>query len=528
MKPKDLRQNYKSYPVRAATDYDLEGVKFALRSLEAGYLGDAALLCDAMTRDDRIRNAIDRRIDGLLSADKEIIAPMGGGEAVITELTARFDGILPRKALKRLLRWYLMLGVGLGELVWDYSTVPDRWIPRLKTWHPRYLRYDEPRGVYVLQTQSGPVDVEPGNGKWIVLEAADEMPWFEGLVRPLAIPWLIKQWAARDWARWSEIHGIPIIKAKVPQEVDPEIKDPFIAGLAELGSENKIVIPELANDQGAFDIELVEANSNSWQGFNALMAKCEASITITVLGQNLTTEVKGGSLAAAKEHGDVKDDVLASDAAMIGPQIGEQVLQPFVNLNIPAPVLIAFKFKVEPPADLKSESEVMNSVANAVNVFTAAGVEVDLMAVGEKFQIPILGRMAPAAPAQTDTPPNQAATNGPARPAPSQTPMSASRGGAKIVTLASGETIDLNSGFVQGQNYADRLTENARLATAERMDADIADILAIVQAAETPEEMRNGLIQLYNGMDIDAMAGVLEKAMVLANLAGRYALLEDL
>lgn len=73
--------------------------------------------------------------------------------------------------------------------------------------------------------------------------------------------------------------------------------------------------------------------------FRDLIQELNTEIAIVGLGQNLTTEVTGGSFAAASAHNLVRYDILTADCAEIDATITAQLLEPIVRYNWPgAPV----------------------------------------------------------------------------------------------------------------------------------------------------------------------------------------------
>ena len=91
--------------------------------------------------------------------------------------------------------------------------------------------------------------------------------------------------------------------------------------------------------------------------------------------------------------------------------------------------------------------------------------------------------------------------------------------------LSSGDNPGEANGFMDGQAYADALAE------AGLGDADLPILAAVMdklQAAEGYDELRKGLLELYRGEPPpDALGATLQNLLVLGELAGRVAVLED-
>lgn len=499
---KPPRQEFRDHPVLASfSAFDSVGaVKAALNELEEGVFTRTAQLVDRMGRDDRIRAALETRVRGLLGQDLsfEEQGDKRRKSALVRELELRFWDWAPETALGQLLRWGLTLGVGIGELMWDRG--PRKWEPRLKIWHPEHLRWDWPTRRFVVSTQDGDVTIEPGDGKWVVFTPYGvERGWMHGLVRALAVPWLIRQWAYRDWARYSEVHGLPIRKAMVPSNAADADKTQFFDSLKRLGSESTVLLPQGQNEQDtAFDLELLEAEANTWEGFDRLLDKAESSIAIAVLGQNLTTEVKQGSRAAAQVHDKVRQDLVESDGEQLSTTLHTQVLQPWAAFNYGSPDDAPWPcWDTEPPVDTKARAETLNGAADALNKLRTGGVPVDVEAFCEEFEIELI-EGAPIGDPPKPTPPG----------GPSDKPKQ----------LAQGDD------GAEGLQYAEQTGDEAVEAAAKAIAPDLETLLKAIDEADSLEELQDRLPAILEAMDPSALAGVSAGSEQLAELAGRRAM----
>lgn len=388
------RVHYRDLPIVSGRSFDEVGeVRHALQDLEQGQFYSPAQLCDALGADDRISGVLQTRVDALCSLPLELSGRTSKRKAA--KLAARaqdeWGAWFPDAELKRLLRWGLLLRLGIGELLWD-TREADYWEPRLKVWDPRHAYWRWDTRSFWLITADGPVEVTPGDGHW-VLYAPDGYArgWANGLVRSLALLFLIRRWATRDWARYSEVHGLPIKKAVVPADAKAEDKEAFENDLRTLGGEGIIRVAK--DEQGlGFDIALVEAASQSWQGFERLIAKCDECIAIDVLGQNLTTSIGGGgSYAAANVHDRIRLDRLESDAKSLGDCLAEQVMVPWAVYNWGEEKLAPrVRWSTKAPEDRASTAVTLNSLGDALNKLKSAGINVDLVEIAKQFRIPVV------------------------------------------------------------------------------------------------------------------------------------------
>jgi hypothetical protein len=417
------RVHYRDLPIVSSQSFDDVGVtRHALRQLELGQFLEAAQLCDSFGVDDRISGVLQTRVDALCSLPLELSSrtTKKKGAKLAARVQDEWTGWFPDAELKRLLRWGLLLRFGIGELLWD-TRQPGYWAPRLKVWDPRHAYWRWDTRSFWLVTLDGPVEVTPGDGHW-VLYAPDGYArgWMSGLVRSLALLFLIRRWATRDWARYSEVHGLPIKKAVVPADAKAEDKEAFEDDLRTLGGEGVIRVAK--DEQGlGFDLTLVEAASQSWQGFQRLMEKCDECIAVDVLGQNLTTSMKsGGSYAAANVHDRIRLDRLESDAKSLGDCLAEQVMIPWAAYNFADENLAPrVSWSTRAPEDRSSNATTLNNLGDALNKLRSAGLNVDLVEMAKQFRIPLVDKQPLLEPKALASPPGE---QGPKKAQPAEEP----------------------------------------------------------------------------------------------------------
>ena len=388
------RVHYRDLPIASTQSFDDVGtVRHALQELERGQFLEVAQLCEAFGVDDRITGVLQTRVDALCSLPLELTGRTTKKKAAKRAARAQdeWSSWFQDAELKKLLRWGLLLRLGIGELLWDTKEA-GYWAPRLKVWDPRYAYWRWDTRSFWLITLDGPVEITPGDGHWI-LYAPDGYArgWMNGLVRSLALLFLVRRWASRDWARYSEVHGLPIKKAVVPADAKAEDKEAFEDELCTLGGEGLIRVARDENGEG-FDVELLEAKSQSWQGFERLLAKCDECIAVDVLGQNLTTSVRGGgSYAAANVHDRIRLDRLESDAKSLGDCLAEQVMVPWAVYNWADESLAPqVSWSTKAPEERGATAKTLNDLGDALTKLRNAGMNVDLQQMATQFRVPLV------------------------------------------------------------------------------------------------------------------------------------------
>lgn len=383
--------------------WDVASVRSALQSLEGGSFLAASQLCDAMDLDDRISGVMDTRVRALLGLDQEWGDPDDVSESedpTVQQFRDVFPQIFPRPQLSELLRWGIRIGVGLGELVWFDKAGKYTPTPRLKVWHPQFLtwRWDT-RSFWVTTQQAGNVEVTPGDGRWILYTPhGEQRGWMHGLVRPLSLPFLIRQYANRDSARYSEAYGMPVKQAIVPMGGDLADKERFLQEIAALATESTISTPQEDAGPGQasrkFDFKFHELMGKGHEVFTAQVQRANTDIAISILGQNLTSEAgtqgSHGAYAATKVHERVRLDVLEFDAETLAPCLSEQGLRPWSIQNLGAVEPPEFHWITSPPEDQAAKADALDKLADACDKFVTAGMPVNQRKLGEEYGIPLL------------------------------------------------------------------------------------------------------------------------------------------
>lgn len=384
-------------------------VRAAEATADAGSLRLAADLCDAILADDRVQGVLGTRTKGLLALP---LAFEAGGDKrrsgrAIRELEADEDfwAMFPEASLGQLLDWGVLLNVALGELAWsprDNGREIGRLVPR----HPRWLRQDgDGRWWRRVAGAGGLVDrevlVTPGDGRHVLYcPSGAERPWARGAWRALGRWWLLKEYAIQDFAQHSEVHGSPL-RVGLPPEKGSSEKDrkELAADLQDLGTDTGMVLPP------GWDLKLVEATARTWEMFRAQIDLANAGMTIALAGQNLTTEVSSGSLAAAQVHAVVRHDLLEADDQALATTLHDQALVHWASYNFGDPRLAPWPLHdTAPPEDRKAKADTLGVLGDAIPKANAAlaaqgsDQEVDAEALLTGLGVPLRKRPVPPPP----------------------------------------------------------------------------------------------------------------------------------
>lgn len=379
-------------------EWPLGSILAALSLHEDGDFSESAKLAAAFGRDDRISACRGTRIRALVGkngATFSVLASEGGDRRRTSNITDRVEKLWFRcfneLVVGRILGDYIDIGISVSRIHW--TRVGNEWLPHLEPWNMRWVRWDHFRKCLIAQTEQGEVEVRRDTGEWLVVGE----DWMTGGVRALAMPFFFRGLTWKDWARYCEKHGVPILAIDEPpteaNTTQKAAKDSFFARLKQLGREGILRLPQGKDGKGGFAAKILEPSTLSWPSFEAFLKRLDVCIAIFLLGQNLSTEVQGGSLAAAVAQNRVRLDYLAADAEALSTAFRTQVLMAWGRFNIegwddelaPWPT-----WDTAEPEDLKSKSVVSVNAATALEKYKKMGSPVDERAYLEAYSIPLL------------------------------------------------------------------------------------------------------------------------------------------
>jgi phage gp29-like protein len=396
----------------------------------AGNYLQASLLVQSLFSDDRVSACLNTRTNAIFGLPMEFKYPgqdqpeddataemVALKEHIRDVVESEWEDIMPGAAAREWFRWGVMMNLGVSEIVWRWveSDEPDGMqLPTLKVWNTQfcYWRWDT-RSFWINHT-GGTAEIHPGDGHWVMLcPFGHNHGWLYGLVNSLGWLYLDRIFLKRNWARANEKFSLGIMKAFMPADANENDKGRFVAAIENLPHEATVSLP--VTDKGnKFDLEMVKTDTaTGWETFLNTKRSIDTDIAVCILGQNLSTEISGGSggtggsKAAAKVHNDIREDILKADVEILATTIKTQILTPLVARNwghviqamggLLQDFVPDVTWQIEPPEDKQQDTEAIAALAQALPVLSAAGVDVG--ALLERFDIPMLeGRRARTKP----------------------------------------------------------------------------------------------------------------------------------
>ncbi|TCS62576.1 phage gp29-like protein [Varunaivibrio sulfuroxidans] len=392
-------------------------------------------------------------------------------------------------------------GYSVAEIMWDTSG--GQWTPTRLIWRdPRWFRFDPMDGVTLRLIGAGGALEPLAAYKFIRhrTKAKSGLPIRGGLARAAAWGYLFKNFDVRDWVIFAERFGHPLRVGRYGAHATKEEKEVLLSAVANIASDAACIIPQ------GMELEFIEAKiTGNVDMFEKFADWIDRQISKAVLGQTLTTEVKGGSLAAARVHGGVKDDIERADAKELSATLNRDLVRPMIDLN-KGPQKRYPKIRIG-RADETDLAQMTDSLAKLVPV----GLKVSAKQVRDK-----LGLSAPDGADDVLT-------------APAAAPPSAAPPGPSVSARARAVAVGETAGDVHIAPAAPAAPDAietfiAELAAGDDWAAAIDDItgplIDRVENAKSYDDLIATLARALDGMDAGALAEKLARATFQARLAG--------
>lgn len=547
--------------VRSGTTWSPALIKTALLQADSGQFRTLADLCDWVLADDRV-SAVSRTFVGGVLGLPISFEPSGDGRrrgraVKALEADEDFWRIAPEDETFQIYAWALLLGFQWAHLEHVQDKKTGRVLPCLRFWHTRNVRFDWTTRRWFTRIDEGLAEVEmvDGDGEWVMFSPYGRFrPWAHGLWRGTSRWVLLKSYAEDDWGRHSE--KASILTVEIPQGVNvtAEQRKELAADIYGIGR-NAVFAPPAGIKAG-----LLEAKANTRDIYLAQVEAANTAVAVSWLGQNLTTEVKEGSFAAAQVHGRGEGQRIRGFCEFESTTLREKVLTRWAELNYgnrdlaPWPVR-----KTELPEDGKLVAEIAKLRAESFSAMKTAGVTIDAEAWFVRGEIEIVEIKEPEPPAPPPVPGEQNPDENPdeadpdeeegepegddeeptdekakpdekgkAKPKPDDEKSKTEKKPAKKA-LASGFDVRNATGFVEGQTYADTLADRGAERGSEALEGFLNGLLDVIDGIASLEDARVKVRDYYlDALAPEELADKAEKLFVMAQLGGHLAVRQDI
>lgn len=287
---------------------------------------------EAMQADAHLASQMDVRAAPVLAKEWRLEAarPDRPEDVRAAELCAAVLGqVLTRTAVEGI-HEAVFRGYSGVEVMWTRED--GQWLPSRLERRPqrRFAFAREDHGLRIL-TQAAPYEGEPAPERKVLVtqhRATADMPQGRALFGRCFWPWTFKTAGWRFWVTFTERYGMPWPVL----EMEPGTSD---AVLLERTQTLRRMVADAVMAHAGGKLTLHDpSRSTSVDGYERLIAACNADISKAIVGQTLTAEVgASGSYAAAKVHDDVRSDLVEADLALVGETI-ERLCAWITEINV--------------------------------------------------------------------------------------------------------------------------------------------------------------------------------------------------
>lgn len=458
--------------------------------------GKGLKLYDEVDRDAHAGSVIQQRILAVVGKEWDIIpaktARKSGRPASTTREQVVADFVSETlencnfdQARQELLR-AILFGFYCAEVMWQ-AVGGDISIRKIIGKHPRRFIFTPERELRLLTRQNMIEGEILPDRKFVVFTCGDsDNPYGRGLGQKLWWPVWFKKNGVKFWLVFLEKFGMPTVMGKYPPGTAAPEQQKLLDAIEAIQSDTGIKIPD------SMDVSFLEASRAGRVSHEELCVYMDRQISKAVLGQTATTEGTPGKLGNEDTQGEVKQEIVEADADLLDAALNDTLIRWIVDYNFPGveeyPKLKTF---AAPKPDLKEQSEIDKTLA----------VDIGLP-IGTAYFYETYGIPSPEEGEELVS------------PAPKAQPVGAP-GGAQPPQFAETKPVSVPD---VADLIADRTAKEAGAVT----DAIMAPLQRLVEKAESPDDLRNRIIDLWGEMDPADLGAIIARGMTLADMSGRY------
>jgi phage gp29-like protein len=308
-------------------------------------------------------------------------------------------------------------------------------------------------------------------------------------------PITFKRGGMKFWVIFSEKYGMPFLVGKHPRGTAQTETDKLADMLENMIQDAVAVIP----DDSSVEIKEAGGKGASADIYSKLLEFCKAEVSIALLGQNLTTEVKGGSYAAAESHMRVRKDIIDADKKLVEKALN-QLIKWISELNFGASELPLFS--------MWEEEDVDKDLAERDEKLTAS-MEKSNLRLSRKYYQKNYGL--------EDEDIEETQKSG------SATEQQFAEGTVPDLRTKRSGVVEsgLSPSFEDQQALDDAIDSITPEELQEQMEGVLKPIIDLINDGNSYEEIMEKLIETYPDMDTKAIEDMLSRAIFVSELWGR-------
>lgn len=371
-------------------------------------------------------------------------------------------------------------GFAVSEIMWGYVNGHILPVGTLAI-NQRRFAFDKERQPRLL-TQSDMVKgMELPDRKFIVhrFGSKDGNPFGLGLGSRLYWPVYFKRQGIAMWMVFVEKFAAPTAVGKYPESLNKKERQQLLQSVQSIAQQSGIIVPD------GTELDLLEATrGGNASSYKELCRYMDEQISEAVLGETLSTNIGDvGSKAASETHNDVREELTDADCDLLTDTLDDMLVRWIIDFNMPGANLPSVK-RVKPENELE-KLEVQKKKADTWKTLVEVGYEPTEEEVQKHFGEGFVKRQQ-------------------AQPQPSE--------------------FSEHSGHVDFASDDDPVVSlAAQLNTIAGVTVNswVEEIRALVEGAEHPEEVQQGLLELYaESLPADELGEVVAQALAVSELTG--------
>lgn len=418
----------------------------------------------------------------------------------------------------------IVLGYKPAEVLWEYDGA-SVWIKDIVGRASRRFVFDLDGNLRMLTFQDLIAGIPLPERKFVVFRniSSNGSYYGDGLGSKLYWPVWFRKNGIKFWAIFCDKFGSPTPIGKYPAGTPKELQKTLLKTLEAIQQESAVTIPD------NIVIELLEATRSGTAGtYESFCAYMDKSINKIVLGHGSAIESTPGKLGSETQVSEVRGEFLKADADLLCSCQNKTIIPWLVDYNFP-------DVKQYPQVWIRTDEEKdLKPIADR-DLILARDIRLPMT---KKYFYETYGIPKPQEGEELVEiyPP----------PAPDSGGQNTSGGGwqgmnygGRQNTSGAASYLSPSARGIKGEGFTerkcphcfadkgikapdimDKLTENAQ--GQANLDPSIEQIKKLSNEVGSLEELRDRLLDIYQGMDPVELGNLMQKAFTVADLAGRY------
>ena len=483
-----------------------------LSILERAELGDlvsqAELFTDMEERDAHIYAEMTKRKMAVAQLDFELKPPRDAGakeKKAIDALEERLKDTLDIETLVFNMADSIGHGFSAIELQWQRDSA-GFWMPSLLKPRPQRWFTVDIATRSQIRLRDGTIEgTELLKHGWLLHEHSSKTGYVatQGLYRALALPYLFKNFATKNWLRFCELYAVPI-RVLFHHETDMYKKQSLMDALQAMGQSGVALLEGGTQD----DLKTESLTNGEGAGFSSLIDWCERSVSKAILGGTLTSSTgNNGNYATAQVHDDVRYQIRDHDAKQIAETLTRQLLGSIIAVN-GLNIRPIWTFDTQEPED-------MALYADAIPKLVAIGAKIPVSYLHEKLKLPmpekgeeILAAVQPPQPELQDVQPTDKKSLTVDKPEPEDAPDQAEMAALLAKPVK----------FTPKQQVIENLGDS--LLNALKSPISQEAIKSAIRGARDPQDLEERLAAVMQDADVSEFSSVLSNCLFAADVLG--------